>query len=210
MKFQLDPLPYEMDALEPHISRRTLNFHYDKHHKGYLQKLEKAIEDTPMTELDLVDIVLDSDGDVFRNAAQVWNHSFYWKGMTPKGGGKPGKKLAERLKRDLGGVDSFKQEFAEVASGEFGSGWAWLVENQSGRLSVVSTSDADNPIERGLRPILTLDVWEHAYYLDYQNDRASYIEAYLDHLVNWSFAESNLMLGSTKHPVGNAEFRLAP
>lgn len=191
MKFELPPLPYPSDALEPYLGAETLEVHYGKHHQGYMDKLERALEGTSRASLALEDLVRDSEGDVFNNAAQVWNHTFYWRSMTPNTHA-PSKSLAERLDRDLGGMEAFKREFAEIASGEFGSGWAWLIEQTDGKLAVQSTHDADNPLRHGLRPLLTLDVWEHAYYLDYRNERDKYIEAFLDHLIDWSFAESNM------------------
>jgi Fe-Mn family superoxide dismutase len=192
MKFELPALPYEMTALEPHIGAQTVDLHYSKHHQGYLDKLEKALAGKPAAESTLEEIILSSEGGVFNNAAQVWNHTFYWNSLSPQGGGEPGTGLAELIERDLGGLDKFKQEFAEVAAGQFGSGWAWLVANRDGRLRILSTSNAQTPLTDGYVPLLTLDVWEHAYYLDFQNRRPAYIEAYLDHLINWQFAESNL------------------
>lgn len=192
MKFELDPLPYELAALEPHISARTLDFHYNKHHRGYMTKLQAALEGKPAAEKSLEEIVLDSQGGLFNNAAQVWNHAFYWRSMSPEGGGEPSGALQELLARHFGDPQAFKQEFASVATGEFGSGWAWLVKTRDGALEIVSTHDAENPLRQGLTPLLTLDVWEHAYYLDYQNDRAQYVATFLDHLVDWSFAEANL------------------
>lgn len=190
MKFELDPLPYELDALEPHLSARTLDFHYNKHHRGYMAKLAAALEGKAAAEKPLEEIVLDSHGGLFNNAAQVWNHSFYWKSMTP-GGTEPSAMMTELLDKHFGGLGDFKQEFASVATGEFGSGWAWLVKTAEGELEILSTHDAENPLRQGLKPLLTLDVWEHAYYLDYQNDRAQYVAAFLDNLVDWSFAEAN-------------------
>jgi Fe-Mn family superoxide dismutase len=192
MKFELPDLPYEMTALEPYIAAETLQLHYGKHHQGYMDKLKKALSGDKLAEASLEHIVRNSSGAVFNNAAQVWNHSFYWQSMSPEQGKSLGKDLAYRFERDFGGLSSFKRKFAEVAKGHFGSGWAWLVENADGKLDIVSTSDADNPMCHGATPILTLDVWEHAYYLDYQNDRAAYVEAFLDHLANWKFAEQNL------------------
>jgi Fe-Mn family superoxide dismutase len=194
MKFELNALPYTMDALEPYMSARTLEFHYGKHHAGYLKKLEAAIKGTPQAELDLDEIVRKADDvGVFRNAAQTWNHTFFWNGMCPpkQHQAAPSGTLASAIERDLGGVDKFRQSFAEIAGGQFGSGWAWLVADGDGHLQVISTHDADNPMRDSLTPILTLDVWEHAYYLDYQNERPKYIEAYLDHLINWEFAQRN-------------------
>lgn len=192
MKFVLDPLPYAPDALEPHISAKTLDFHYNKHHKGYLGKLEAAIKNDPLGSKSLEELVVSTEGGVFNNAAQVWNHSFYWKSLDPNGGGSPSGALLERLNADIGGIDKFRSEFAAIAAGQFGSGWAWLVAGDGGKLEILSTKDADNPMRSGKSPLLTLDVWEHAYYLDYQNDRPKYIATYLDELINWKFAEDNL------------------
>jgi Fe-Mn family superoxide dismutase len=192
MKFELPELPYRIDALEPHISAQTLDFHYSKHHRGYLDKLEKALAGTPQAKDNLENIVCSSDGNIFNNAAQVWNHTFYWNSMTADGATPPAAGLTAKLEQAFGGVEEFKREFAETANGQFGSGWAWLVATADGDLKVLSTSDAENPMCDGYRPLLTADVWEHAYYLDYQNERARYVEAFLDQLINWRFAESNL------------------
>jgi Fe-Mn family superoxide dismutase len=192
MEFKLPPLPYSYDALEPHISGQTVELHYTKHHQGYLDKLKKAISETRAAESSLKDVVCVSDGDIFNNAAQLWNHTFYWRSMTPEGGERPNADVAFKLERDFGGLEAFKRAFAEAANGRFGSGWAWLVESEDGILKVLSTSDAGNPMRNGYRPLLTLDVWEHAYYLDFQNERASYVDAYLEHLINWRFAEQNM------------------
>lgn len=191
MKFELPPLPYALDALEPHLGAETLQLHYGKHHQSYLDKLERALEGTSRASQTLETLVRDSEGSVFNNAAQVWNHTFYWRSMTPESSA-PGRSLTARLDRDLGGLQGFKREFAEIASGEFGSGWAWLVEHADGTLAIQSTHDADNPLRHGWHPLLTLDVWEHAYYLDYRNERGKYIEAFLDHLIDWSFVEANV------------------
>ena len=192
MEFELPKLPYELDELEPYVSARTLRIHYLKHHQGYVDKLEKALSGKPLARKSLVDIVCETDGDTYNNAAQVWNHSFYWSSMTRNGGGSPRQSVAAAIERDFGGVEDFKQRFAEAASGEFGSGWAWLVANDDGKLRVISSTDAENPMRSGQHPLLTLDVWEHAYYLDYQNERGKYIAAFLDHLLNWAFVEKNL------------------
>lgn len=195
MKFELEPLPYELNALEPHMSARTLDLHYNKHHAGYMRKLKSAIEGTAWADLELSDIVCKIDEvSVFRNAAQCFNHTFFWRCLKPAEMREPLTEghLKERIDADLGGIEACNRKFAEIASGEFGSGWAWLVVAQNGRLEVLSTSDADNPLTSSAHPLLTLDVWEHAYYLDYQNERGKYIEAYLDYLVNWQFAEQNL------------------
>jgi Fe-Mn family superoxide dismutase len=192
VNFKLPALPYDYAALEPHISAKTLDLHYSKHHQGYMDKLEKAIAGTDVADFDLEYLVRNTEGGVFNNAAQVWNHSFYWNSMVADGGGKPSGDLTARIQRDIGGLDAFKRHFAEIASGEFGSGWAWLVEGADGELKVLSTTDAENPMTDGYHPLLVLDVWEHAYYLDYQNRRNQYIEAFLDHLINWRFAQQNL------------------
>lgn len=196
MKFALDPLPYDYAALEPHISAQTLHFHYDKHHSTYLDKLASAIKGSPMADKSLEQIIADSEGSVFNSAAQVWNHTFYWNSMHPQGGGEPQGELAQRLQESFGSVEAFRQAFAEAAQGEFGSGWAWLVVDPDASLRVISSTDAENPVASRLTPLLTIDVWEHAYYLDYQNERAKYIKAWLDNLVNWEFAAGNLKLAS--------------
>jgi len=198
MKFELPPLPYDKSSLAPHISARTLDLHYEKHHRGYLKKLEKAIGDKPEREKSLVEIIRTSDGPVFNFAAQVWNHTFYWDSMTAGGGGKPSGDLLTAIERDFSGFADFKQRFAEAASGEFGSGWAWLVVGPSQKLRVVSTHDAEDPLQTNTTPLLTIDVWEHAYYVDYQNERERYVSAFLDHLLNWKFAETNYARHQTK------------
>lgn len=195
-RFELPPLPYAENALEPHISAKTMSFHYGKHHKGYVEKLNKAMDEKKITQGTLTGVIVESAKDpalsgVFNNAAQTWNHTFYWNSMKPKGGGEPTGKLADKIKADLGGYAEFKKAFAEAANGQFGSGWAWLVM-KDGKLAVEKTGNADTPIAHGGRPLLVIDVWEHAYYLDYQNKRADYVTAFLDHLVNWEFAVSNL------------------
>jgi Fe-Mn family superoxide dismutase len=193
MKFELDPLPYELTALEPYLGGRTLDIHYNKHHAGYLDKLEKATANTRWAELSLEEILRTADDtDIFRNAAQTWNHSFFWQSMCAPDSHEaaPGGALITQIEQDFGNLDEFRRSFSEAASSEFGSGWAWLVADANGRLDVISTSDADNPMRDSLSPIVTLDVWEHAYYLDYQNERGKYIEAFLEHLINWPFAEA--------------------
>jgi len=195
MKFELPPLPYDKSALAPHISARTLELHYEKHHRGYLKKLEKEIGGTPMAEKSLVEIIRESDGTVFNLAAQVWNHTFYWDSMKPRGGGRPSADFVKVLERDLGSFHEFTQQFSQAAIGEFGSGWAWLVLTASDRLRVINTHDAENPVQTNCAPLLAIDVWEHAYYVDYQNERERYISSYLEHLVNWDFAEKNYLRG---------------
>ncbi len=194
--FVLPPLPYGDAALEPVISARTIGFHYGKHHQGYVNNLNKLVAGTEMAEMSLEKIILASAGvpdkvGVFNNAAQVWNHTFYWAGMKPNGGGKPGGALAEKIDADFAGFDALRKELAAAAGGQFGSGWAWLVLD-GGKLKVVKTGNADNPLSRGMTPLLTIDVWEHAYYLDYQNRRGDYVNAVLDKLINWDFVAENL------------------
>jgi len=191
MQFTLPPLPYEKHALAPHLSADTLETHYEKHHKGYLAKLEKAIGNKPEAELSLEDLIRRADGHVYNLAAQVWNHTFYWRSMHPEGGGRPGDALLAKLEQSFGSFDEFKQAFADAATGEFGSGWAWLVVDGGDRLRVRSSSDAENPLGTGQRPLLTIDVWEHAYYLDYRNERARYVDAVIEHLLDWEFAQKN-------------------
>ena len=192
MKFEMKPLPYDYDALEPHIGARTLEFHYDKHHTGYLKKLKAGIEDTPLADKSLEQIILESDGGVFNSAAQVWNHDFYWRSLSPDGGGKPSDYIGAALQEQFGDLKSFREKLKSAAVGEFGSGWAWLVAEPDGTLAVTSTHDADNPLTANQSPLLTIDVWEHAYYLDVQNDRGEYVDRVLDELLNWDFAEQNL------------------
>jgi Fe-Mn family superoxide dismutase len=192
VKFEIPPLPYAKDGLEPYVSARTVELHYEKHHKGYLKKLQDLVRGKPEAERSLEELICSADGAVFNNAAQVWNHTFYWQSMKPGGGGRPGGRLRDALEQAFGSFEGFKQGFAEAASGEFGSGWAWLVSDPRGRLRILSTTDAENPLQQGLTPLLTLDVWEHAYYLDYQNERGDYIRGFLDHLLDWSFVAENL------------------
>lgn len=194
--YSLPPLPYPQAALEPHISARTVGIHYGKHHQGYVRKLNKALQGTPYATLPLPAIIKETAGkaeltDIFNNAAQVWNHTFYWHSMKP-GAGAPKGKLAEKIQAQFGALENFNKAFATAAAGRFGSGWAWLVEADGGNLQIMTTANADNPLPRGLTPLITLDVWEHAYYLDYQSRRKEYIGAFLEHLVNWDFAEQNL------------------
>lgn len=188
------PLPYETNALEPHMSARTFEFHYGKHHKAYVDNTNAAIKGTPLEKADLETIIKSAkesgDKKLFNNAAQAWNHDFFWQSMTPKSG-EPTGKLAELLKRDFGGVDQFKEKFKAEAVGHFASGWAWLVLD-NGKLKVTSFHDADTPIVHGVVPLLTADVWEHAYYLDYQNARASFLDAFLNKLANWKGANERL------------------
>ncbi len=191
MAFSLPDLPYAKNALEPHISAETLEYHHGKHHKTYVDKLNGLVEGTAMADQSLEEVIRNSDGGVFNNAAQVWNHTFYWQCLSPDGGGEPGGKLAEGINRDFGSFSDFKSKFTDTAIATFGSGWAWLVQNPDGKLDIISTSNAQNPLTGRSVPLLTCDVWEHAYYIDYRNARPKYLDAFWN-LVNWSFVESNL------------------
>ena len=191
MAIELPALPYARDALAPHISDETLDYHYGKHHQAYVTNLNNLIKGTENENLDLETIIKKSQGGVFNNAAQIWNHTFYWNSLSPKGGGDPSGKLADAIVKTFGGVAQFKEEFTKTAVGTFGSGWAWLVQRPDGSLGLVSTSNAATPITGSDRPLLTCDVWEHAYYIDYRNARPKYVEAFWS-LVNWEFAASQL------------------
>ncbi len=199
MSFTLPELPWSEDALDPHISARTIGFHYGKHHATYLAKLNQAVEGTPMAEQSLEELIRETAGDpakagIFNNAAQIWNHTFFWNSLKPGGGGKPSGRLLERIEESFGGFEEFQREFTTKASTLFGSGWTWLVDNGS-QLEIVQTTGAGNPMTAGMTPLLTLDVWEHAYYLDYQNRRPDFVQTFLDHLANWDFAAANLSQG---------------
>jgi superoxide dismutase, Fe-Mn family len=192
MAFELPPLPYRKDALAPHMSEQTLDFHYGKHHQTYVDTLNKLVDGTDNAHKSLEEIVLSAEpGPVFNNAAQTWNHTFFWSCMTPGGGGDPDGELGTALEQSFGSVDDFKQTFNDQAKTLFGSGWTWLAKGDNG-LEIVQTKDADLPLKHGKTALLTLDVWEHAYYLDFQNARPAYIETWLENLVNWEFAASNL------------------
>ncbi len=191
MEHKLPELPYAMDALAPHISKETLEYHYGKHHQTYVTKLNEAIPGTKYESMDLEAIVKASDGGVFNNAAQIWNHTFYWNCLSPNGGGAPSGKLADAIKAKWGSVDDFKKAFDASAAGNFGSGWTWLVQKADGSLDIVNTSNAATPLTTADTPLLTCDVWEHAYYIDYRNSRPNYLGAYWS-LVNWEFAASNM------------------
>ena len=191
MAFEISDLPYSKDALTPHISAETLEFHFEKHHKGYLGKLNKAVEGTADAEKSLEDLIKSQTGGLFNNAAQIWNHTFYWHSLSPSGGGAPTGAIADKINEDFGSFESFKEAFTKAAGTQFGSGWAWLCKNSSGKLEIVATSNADNPMTKDLTPVLTCDVWEHAYYVDYRNSRPKYIEAFWN-LVNWEFANANI------------------
>ena len=190
MAIELPPLPYAKDALAPHISAETLDFHHGKHHQTYVTNTNNLIKGTELENASLEEIVKKASGGLFNNAAQVWNHTFYWNSLSPKGGGDPTGKLADAIKRSFGGFAQFKEEFNKIAVGTFGSGWAWLVARPDGSLGVVSTSNAATPLTGADRALLTCDVWEHAYYIDYRNARAKYVEAYWN-IVNWEFANAN-------------------
>jgi Fe-Mn family superoxide dismutase len=191
MAFELPPLPYEKNALEPHISAETLEFHYGKHHQTYVNNLNNLIQGTEFEGMSLEDIIKKSSGGVFNNAAQVWNHTFYWSCMGPNGGGAPGGALGDAINGAFGSFDAFKEQFSKSAVGNFGSGWTWLVKNADGGLEIVNTSNAGNPMTDGKAPLLTCDVWEHAYYIDYRNARPKYVDNFWN-LVNWDFVATNL------------------
>jgi Fe-Mn family superoxide dismutase len=191
MAFTLPALPYDKNALAPHISAETLEFHHGKHHNAYVTNLNKLLEGKPEAEKSLEEVILSSDGGVFNNAAQIWNHTFYWNSLKPNGGGVPTGDLADMINRDFGSFDKFKEQFTAAATTQFGSGWAWLVLDQ-GKLAVTKTSNADLPLKHGQKALLTLDVWEHAYYIDFRNLRPKYIETFFSHLANWDFAAANL------------------
>ncbi len=191
MAIELPPLPYADDALDPHITARTISFHYGKHHATYVANLNGLIEGTPNENKSLEQIIADAEpGGLFNNAAQVWNHTFYWNSMTPSGGGDPSGDLAAAIDASFGSASAFKEELVTKGKGNFGSGWTWLVKDGDG-LAIMNTDDADTPIKHGKTPLLTVDVWEHAYYLDYQNARPAYLETFVDKLLNWEFAASN-------------------
>jgi len=190
MSFTLPQLPYAMDALAPTISKETLEFHYSKHHKTYVTNLNNLVVGTDFEGKTLEEIVVSSTGGLFNNAAQVYNHTFYWNCLTPNKR-QPSANLIAEINKNFGSLEDFKKEFSNIAITTFGSGWAWLVQNKDGSLAIVSTSNAGCPITEGQKPLLTCDVWEHAYYIDYRNSRPQYVEKFWD-LVNWEFIESNL------------------
>lgn len=190
MSFELPPLPYEIDALEPHISKETLEFHYGKHHQTYVTNLNNLVAGTENEGKSLEDIVKNSSGGLFNNAAQIWNHTFYWNSLSPNGGGEPSGELAQAINDTFGSFAEFKEQFSKTAITTFGSGWAWLVKNSDGSLALSSTSNADTPLTEGQTPLLTCDVWEHAYYIDFRNARPKYVETFWN-LVNWEFASQN-------------------
>ena len=190
MEHTLPTLAYELNALEPHISKETLEFHYGKHHQTYITNLNNLIKGTEFADLSLEDIIKKSSAGIFNNAAQVWNHSFYWNCLSPNGGGQPSGSLADAINSSFGSFDKFKEEFAKTAITTFGSGWGWLVKNADGSLALASTSNAATPMTSGQTALLTCDVWEHAYYIDYRNARPKYLEAFWN-LVNWDFVAKN-------------------
>ena len=195
MAFSLPPLPYDKNALAPHISAETLEFHHGKHHQAYVTNLNKLVDGKPEANKSLEDLILSSEGPVFNNAAQIWNHTFYWSSMKPNGGGQPSGDLAEAIKRDFGSFEKFSEDFSNAAATQFGSGWAWLVIGKDKKLAVTKTPNADLPLKYGQKPLLTIDVWEHAYYIDFRNARPKYIEVFLKSLANWDFALANLKKG---------------
>jgi Fe-Mn family superoxide dismutase len=190
MTFTLPELPYAKDALQPHISQETIEYHHGKHHQAYVNKLNGLIAGTEFENSSLEDIILKSSGGVFNNAAQIWNHSFYWNSMSPNGGGQASGDLATAINEAFGSFDAFKEKFTEAALTQFGSGWAWLVKNADGSVAIVKTANAGNPMTQGQKPLLTCDVWEHAYYIDTRNDRPGYVKNFWQ-LANWDFAASN-------------------
>jgi len=192
MTHKLPELPYAMDALQPHISKETLEFHYGKHHTAYVTNLNNLVPGTEFDNLSLEEIIKKAPvGGIFNNAAQVWNHSFYWNCLSPKGGGEPKGKLLDLINESFGSFDKFKEQFTKSAVTNFGSGWTWLVQNGNGKLELINTSNADTALTSGKTPLLTCDVWEHAYYVDYRNARPKYVDAFWN-LVNWDFVEKNL------------------
>jgi superoxide dismutase, Fe-Mn family len=196
MAFEQPVLPYETTALEPHMTAKTFEFHYGKHHATYVTNLNNLTKDSPMATMSLEEIIKSTFGDaskagIFNNAAQVWNHTFFWNSMKPNGGGAPTGDLAAKINASFGSLDKFKEEFKAAATTQFGSGWAWLIKDGDG-LKITKTGNAENPIAHGQTPLLTLDVWEHAYYIDFQNRRPDFITTYLENLVNWDFAAANL------------------
>jgi Fe-Mn family superoxide dismutase len=191
MAFELPKLPYAKDALAPLMSAETFEYHYGKHHQAYVTNLNNAVAGTPNEAKSLEEIILASDGPLFNNSAQVWNHTFFWNCMKPQGGGKPSGDLAQAIDRDFGGFDKFREQFVQAAVKQFGSGWAWLVA-EGGKLKITSTSNADLPMKHNQTALFTVDVWEHAYYIDYRNARQKFVEVIVDSLANWDFVAANL------------------
>ena len=191
MAFELPPLPYAQDALAPHMSAETLEYHYGKHHKTYVDNLNKAVDGTPDADLSLEEIILKADGPLFNNSAQVWNHTFFWNSLSPNGGGQPSGAVADKINADFGSYDEFRTQITQAGITQFGSGWAWLIDN-GGKLEVIKTANADTPLKHGQKALWTIDVWEHAYYIDYRNARPKFIDVVLDNLINWDFVNQNL------------------
>ncbi len=191
MSITLPELPYPRTALTPHISEETINYHYGKHHQSYVNKLNTLLQNSEFEKASLEEMIKESKGAIFNNSAQVWNHTFYWNSLSPEGGGSPPQEAADILEKHFGSMEKFKEQFTACAIGQFGSGWAWLVKTAEGHLQVQSTGNAGNPIQTGSTPLLTCDVWEHAYYLDYKNARPAYMEAFWN-IVNWDFLNKNL------------------
>jgi len=190
MAFELPPLPYAQDALDPYISAETLEYHYGKHHATYVTNLNKLTEGTDLADKSLEDVIAQADGPLFNNAAQVWNHTFYWSCMAPGGGGEPTGDMAEKINSAFGSYAEFRTQFADAATTQFGSGWAWLADDGSG-LKILKTANADTPLKHSAKALLTIDVWEHAYYIDYRNARPKYIATFMDSLLNWDFVAAN-------------------
>ncbi|MFT5573935.1 MAG: Fe-Mn family superoxide dismutase [Cryomorphaceae bacterium] len=192
MSIELPDLPYARDALSPRISEQTIDFHYGKHHAGYVKKVNAAIVGSDLDDLSLEELIRNSQGSLFNNAAQVWNHSFYWNSLSPTGGGQPSGALADAIHTAFGSYAEFQEQFAASAASNFGSGWTWLIKNAKGSLEIINTGNADTPLSnQKITPLLTVDVWEHAYYIDYRNDRGDYLKHFWE-IVNWDFAIANL------------------
>ena len=191
MAFELPELPYDYDALAPFMSRETLEYHHDKHHKAYVDKLNELQKGTEFENMELEDVIKKSSGGIYNQAAQIWNHTFFWNCMAPEGGGEPSGALAEAINAKFGSYAAFKEAFVKSAAGNFGSGWTWLVKKDDGSVDIVNMGAAGTPLTTADKPLLTVDVWEHAYYIDYRNARPKFVETYLSKLVNWKFAESN-------------------
>lgn len=191
MSFELQSLPFAIDALEPVMSQETLEYHWGKHHRTYVTNLNALLEGSDLTDASLEEIIMKSEGGLFNNAAQVFNHDFFWQGLQPNGGGRPEGALAQAIDAKWGSFEAFVDAFSKAAAGNFGSGWTWLVKTADGQLDILNTSNADTAIRHGVKPLLTLDVWEHAYYIDHRNARPAFINAFFGKLVNWSFAEKN-------------------
>ena len=191
MEFEVAPLPYSKDALEPVMKQETLEFHYEKHHKGYMTNLKGLLEGKPEANKSLIEVIKSSSGGVFNNAAQVYNHTFFWEGIKPGGGGAPSGDVLDLLNRDFGGVDKFREAFVKGGVGRFGSGYVWLVLDE-GKAKIIDTPNAETPLTTAQAPLLTADVWEHAYYLDHRNNRKGFLETFCDKLINWEFVAKNL------------------